>query len=494
MLQVSIDFFTIFQVMDKPERAVFKKFISYRCTEKKAEPLLKLITYLSSQNGEFRIEKEMLIKLQRATACGTEAQFHGVIKDSKALLDDFLIHQQLDKQKTEKDKLLAFALEERNLYDAFVEQVNKVTLDLEKKITEGKNLEPTDFLVISKLNEKLFFHPVTNKYKPEVNEWDKTFINLDKSYVLKKMRLLSDLSIRQNFLSNQASIESGYLLSLAKSFPEPIFQLYAQLLSLLDNHDDSLFKQLLLDIKAQANSLNVVDIAIFFEKLTNHANKIYETGNIDYLYHLWELMQMSDQNDMIAQNNNIDALVFINAVAVGSSVGALEWVQQFIEKYSALLSGSRGKKDETLKIANAYIYFFDGKYDEALKNIKKVKNLGILLSSRTLALRIHYEQFFTYRIETHYSSFTKEIEAFTRFLQKDREKKLTDSKRQAIKNFIKVLEYFVHFLNLENASERPERLVQIEAHLSSLSPIIAKGWLYTKFNDLKNIKKLNQLP
>lgn len=492
MLQELNAFFTVFQVIDKPERAVFEKFVTYRCTKKKAEPLLKLITYLSSQNGAVKIEKELLLKLQRETASNTDAQLRGVITNLKILLDDFLAHQQLDQQALEKSQLLANAFAERNLYKAFAKQVKNVTLDLEQKIALGKNLEPMDFLVISRLNEKLFFHPNTYKTKSKVIELDKSLETLDKSYVLKKMRLLSDLSIRQNFLSKQATIQLDYLLTLANSFPEPIFKLYAQLLSLLQNHDELLFQKLLSDFKTQIAFLSPFDKGIFFEKLINHANKIYETGKIDYLNHLLDLMQMSDQHGMIAQHNKIDPLVFINAVSVGCFAKAFDWVNHFMQKYTPLLSIE--DQDDTLKMAHAYYHFFEEEYEASLQNIKKSKSLGILLSGKTLFLRIYYEKIFKYRTAEAYDLFLKKAEALNRWLQKDREKDLSDNKKQAIKNFIITLKEFIEYLYLNNPQERPEKLIKITEDLDIISPIIAKAWLFVKLEQLKNIKRLNQLP
>lgn len=480
-------FFIIYQTMSKKQRDRFKKFILFRIPSfDRANSLIAILDTLFGKDADKEVNDDTLVRLKRSTPDGTNAQCNRLVHDLKDLIEDFLAHEQLDQQAWEKDHLLANALLEYSSFEHFADQANEITQKIEDKIKKGYDLEPTDFLVISVVNKRLFFHPNTNKFKQEANSLHRSSLNLDKYYVHSKLRIITDVLSRQLYLSNQTFVEFDDLLKVAAKFDEPVFQLYVKLLPIFEVYDDNYFSSLLSDLKRDIKYLALFDKSVFIEKMLYIANKAFELGKTEYSGYFFELIQIADEHDVIISNNSIDPIYFLNAVSIAVNANQLTWALYFIKKYHSFLKNDC--KYDTIILAIAYCRFADGKYHKIIKNVKRLEKssfFAIRLQAKTLRLRIYYELAVQDdSIEDYYDAFDRHCRALIRFM--DREKELNQSKKLAIKNFIRILDRFLLFTR--NPGKTKKDLSKMKEALLTKNPIIAKAWLLKKCEELPAYK------
>lgn len=478
---------TYFKVVHPDQYKDFAKFIKYRLPKNKE--VLSLFEYYCKQQPHFDSIMFTKERLARILNDPSSKKLETAIRALPEIIQNYLAHQMLDKQPLEKTKLIASALAERGDYSTFEKYVQQETTDIEERIQKAGNpVDTADFLALYTLNETLFFHPDTEKIKPVIDSLNKTEENLDKFYVLEKLRIVSDLLIRQKFLSNQVDIEISYLLALAKNYTEPVFRLYVQLIPLLQAHEDELFLQLLSDLKQNLPCLAPFDKSVFIHKLLYLSNKVYEKGKIEYLQYIFELSQIADEQAVTIYKHKIDYLFFINAVSVAAAVGRPDWARYFMKKYNCFLNPD--SRVEIVELAETYCQFFEAQYPAVLDKVKKSgkhQHFVTRLQYKTIRLRVYYELIIQYNNDKYYEIFERHCDNLTRYLQRDREKKLSEDKQQAIKNFITVLQKFIkYFYNHNHKVENSEHL---KAKLLAMDPIIAKAWLVKKIDHLILIKR-----
>ncbi len=477
---------TYFKLVHPDQYKDFGKFIKYRLPKNKE--VLVLFEYYGKQLPHFDSIMFTKERLARILNDPSSKKLETAIRALPEIIQNYLAHQMLDQQPLEKTKLIASALAERGDYNTFEKYVQQETTDIEERIQKAGNpVDTADFLALYTLNETLFFHSDTEKMKPVVDSLNKAEENLDKFYVLEKLRIVSDLLIRQKFLSNQADIQTDYLLKLASNYTEPVFKLYVQLIQSLRQYEDILFVKLLSNFKAHMQLLTHADKAVFVEKLIYQANKIYETGRIDYPQYLFELFQIADLQNIIKHNNKVDHFLFINAVSVAASVRQFDWTWKFMLKCTPYLNPDI--REETVNLAESYCYFFNKEYQKALDKIEGLDYWHLItrLSAETLFLRIYYELIIMQKDADSYDHFKKHSQNLMRYLQKDREKKLLDEKHQAIKNFIAILEKFIKYFYDPNHKNKNSDELKVE--LLAMKSIIAKAWLVKKLDQLIDLTK-----
>lgn len=473
---------TSYSIMPKKERTCFKKFIFFRCTQKKAAQFVLILDELAHYPTSSAIKEDIIDRLRRLIKTSSKSSLEILLKDLSTLMEDFHAHQQLDRQHLEKKILLVDSYVEQNRLEDFASLIKKIILELEKKIEEGKKLDPADFFMISLLNKRLYFHPGTHKIMKEGKELHTALINLNKYYTLDKFRLTSDILVRQQFLTDKIDIHYDDVLKMAEDFEEPIFKLYANLISLFNDYEEESFSKLFSEVKEKMNDIAVFDQGVFIEKLLYLTHKAHETGKTEYPTHLFELFKIGDEQGIFSANYVMDNTFFLNAVSVAASRNELKWAIYFIKKYRHYLKPDT--QYETTTLASIYCRFYCKSYEKILREVQRLEKSSfqeLRLQARVLCLRVYYEL----ALQPNDNDYFDIIDTYSDNLIRsiNRNEYLNRSKKLAINNFVRLLKKMMkNSLDINFSKKDKEELMQ---KVNNTNPLIAKLWLKQKLKEME---------
>lgn len=391
------------------------------------------------------------------------------------LIEDFFIQKEMMSDATQQKKLLIQALAQRGLYAEFEQETAKLL-----QYTEGVPApSPEIFLLSFELQQALFFHPNTDKAQLHIS-LDQALDNLDKAYLLYKLRLTTDIMSRGNFFKSAEdpySIE--YLNQFLNSLPEPVFQILALTLQLLSAPEQKeLFQQLKSVFQDNLLSLSTIDKSIIANKLMNYANQTYERGHTEYLRQLFDIYQLAHEHDFLLHNRHISYITFINVAAVAAGVGEYAWGKAFIKNYAHYLEEE--VKPNSIHIAQAFIQLFQGKYGEALKQLNQVNEFHIptKLQADALYIRALYEMLSN--DSTYFDPLASKLESFQKFIL--RSKLLQQTRKTAFHNFITAVRKMMNYYNdyKYKSLDRTKLITGIE----NLKPLYGNRWISAKLQEL----------
>lgn len=376
---------------------------------------------------------------------------------------------------TLQKKLLIKAMARRGLYTEFEQETAKLIQYAEAVPAPS----PEDFLLSFELQQALFFHPNTDKAQLHIS-LDQALDNLDKAYLLYKLRLTTDIMSRGNFYKSTGdpySIE--YLNHFLNLLPEPIFRILALTLQLLSAPEQKeLFQQLKSAFQDNLLSLSTIDKSIIANKLMNYANQTYERGHTEYLRQLFDIYQLAHEHDFLLYNQHISYITFINVAAVAAGVGEYVWGEKFIKNYAPYLAEE--VRPNSINIAQAFIQLFQGNYGEALKQLNHVNEFHIptKLQADALYIRALYEMLSNDL--TYFDPLSSKLEAFQKFIL--RSKLLQQPRKTAFQNFIAAVKKMMNYYNdyKYKSMDRRKLITSIE----NLKPLYGNRWISAKLLEL----------
>lgn len=151
---------------------------------------------------------------------------------------------------------------------------------------------------------------------------------------------------------------------------------------------------------------------------------------------------------------------FKNIVKLALRLHRYEWTERFIREKTALLATDF--KTDALHYNLADLYFYTGRYDEALVHLNKVEftDIHYNLGAKEMLAKIYYET------ET-FDALDSLLHAFKIYLQRNRI--ITDSVRKAYLNFIRLLR--------RRMRATPDLLPALRIKIEQTDPLTAKTWL-----------------
>lgn len=391
------------------------------------------------------------------------------------LVEDFFIQKEMMSDATQQKKLLVRALAQRGLYAEFEQETTKLL-----QYAEGVSVHsPEIFLLSFELQQALFFHPNTDKAQLHIS-LDQALDNLDKAYLLYKLRLTTDIMSRGNFYKSAEdpySIE--YLNQFLNLLPEPVFRILALTLQLLSAPEQKeLFQQLKSTFQHNLLSLNTTDRSIIANKLMNYANQTYERGHAEYLRQLFDIYRLAHEHDFLLYNRHISYITFINVTAVAAGVGEYAWGETFIKDYAHYLEEE--VRPNSIHIAQAFIQLFQGNYSEALKQLNQVNEFHIptKLQADALYIRALYEMLSN--DSTYFDPLASKLESFQKFIL--RSKLLQQPRKIAFQNFITAVRKMMNYCN--DYKYKSLDRAKLIAGIKNLTPLYGNRWISAKLQEL----------
>ncbi|GEM_PF-2666678 len=272
--------------------------------------------------------------------------------------------------------------------------------------------------------------------------------------------------IKEKFLEDENSVSGN-----------PILNLYKLQILLHKSGNEEYY------IKLKDNFLNKQNETDHFDRynLLNVLQhyciiRIFE-GNPDYRRERFELYKIALEQKLLSlyEKDYFDDMLFGNIVLVAISVNELDWLNDFIKKYSHMLSPE--VSDSTKKYSYAKLNFARSNFSEALKLLNSIELSNYVrnnFSVRDLIMKSMYEL-------GYYSELYYQFDAYSKFLRKNR--KNIESLR-----FTRANNFLTYFRKLVKAKENDDLKLksEIEFELNNNTEIMERTWLQNKLSEIKN--------
>lgn len=425
--------------LTEKEQKAFAKFLGNKEYKNQYSILFNCIR-MGLKKDDFSDERVFRVVFKKEKF--NKTAFNKLVSELNKVFDDFLVKelfaQEGLKAQIEKQLVLLKFYSERNLQNAVAFTFRKA----HKLISSLPYKESYYFESFYKL------HSIENEIDQSVKEKKRNYA-LDRFYFFNKLR---SKAIQDNdkkiFIQPSESSNQEFLINSILSYLEmlndneisPAISLLKDTITLLNDPKNTIrFNELEDNLFKNHETLNPKTAYDLFAILTGNYLEIEKDKNkIAEKVLQYSLFQI--ENDIIFVDGHFVSFVFENIVSIGLKAKSPEWVLKFIDDYGFRLhpDGRRG----SIIFGRAKCYFYQGKFNESVDQLLKIKNyrfknIYINIYVRILRIKAYYEIQYG---KPHYdrNQPDRDIASFRKFISNHSDE-LTEQFVTRFKNFATVM-------------------------------------------------------
>lgn len=417
-----------------------------------------------------------------------------LMSDLSKLIEEYFMVKEAKQNHLERQMLLIRSFEKRQVDDYFFRYAYR--LDDEIDGLELRNME--HYLAQLQLQSRLYYHPATSKLK---NKGSRELLsgivyNTDMVYSLAKLRYGYEITAWEQVRGEQLEgfIPDRVLEKLPQKVVNTntllrIYQISTRFYKLHNSIKTSTTKEQFLEDESAPQKL----LDMYYEMKELVINNIHKLSGKDEALDLITLL-INSATLTVADNKEYFSLYkigvankvfttygrfpqshFTNIVRVGYSIGEYDWTRDFINEYYTYLPDEDDKKENIVRLYEAYLSFFKKEYDqvEYLLYTLEFEDVSYGLRHYTLLISSLYEL----QRELHDS-----CESFKQYTyRKHKANFISTDIRNRCNNFIKIVLYMANI----QGQFRPD-IAKLEEELDKMPNIAMKIWLNEKIADLRN--------
>jgi len=478
----------ILSSFSKEELKKFRTFISgsYFNKNKNVSSFFDQIIKFHSDFPESKVSKEIVFAKLFPKTVYNDGLMRTLIFNLNNLLKEFIILESDDNTLLKKEIILLKEYNKKKLKKLFLKKFEELNSILDKaKIKDDEYFmtrikmqrEMEIFIEINRFGKKDYnqfkVFSVKNMSENLTNFIYLTVISYNSLMFEESADRMKELStellniVKDKFLSDEIAVSDNPILNLNK------------LQIMLHKYGKGEYYKKLKEIFI--NKQNETD---HFERYNLHnvlqhycINKIFE-GKPEYRRERFELYKIALGQKLFSlyEKDYFDDMLFGNIVLVAISVDELDWLKDFIEKYSHLLSPE--VSNSVKKYSFAKLNFAQNNFSEALKllNSSELSNyVRNNFSVRDLIMKSMYE--LGYFTELYY-----QFDAYSQFLRKNR-------KNIGSLRFNRATNFLIYFRKLVKVNENTDLQLysEIEFELNNNTEIMERTWLQSKLAEIKKM-------
>ncbi len=393
------------------------------------------------------------------------------------LVEQYLIILELDNNKVNTNIILLNAFKDRNITKSF-ESLKQIIL---KEKTSG-----------IKMNEK-YYQDMVNLYAQMLSyhadtissEYETLITKLEEAqnykFIISKLNINYLASYVKNN-SNKNFNQRNWIFEDVIKFVEknksdikknhPVVYLhYLNYKMTSDEETPGAFIDMKQFIEENIDQLDNASIRFFLMNMNNYCVKLYWNGSNEALNDILRINSYLDDKDILFIDKKVNANNFLTVVNLSLKLNAVQWVENFLNKYKDRFPEEL--KDSTIYLTLARILFARKDYDKALFALGKVKyiNYFYYINSKLLLCKLYYELNYLKEI----SSIIESIKQFQK-----RNDNIPTAMNKAINSFLTYLKKLVRMKM--NPSERLNYEDILKATYTA-----EKEWLADKVKELVHV-------
>lgn len=472
----------LFQKLQTLSAKELKRFWEYLSSSTSNQQLLNLAAYLKKHflSAAFD-EKAMAVSIYGKKKID-EKTLSRLLNNANNIFDKFAMAELSDKSEWEKqmdDNLNLLDFYQNRLLLKFT---SKLSTKIEDQFAERTVQDEAYF----KYKMLYYLRPrMADHQNPEARakqRKQKTQVLDEFYFFIKLYDEALELAHHQSFKTESASI---FIDKIVKHIKENAYSesssinLLSRAVDLLSNPDDEdLFRELETELFRTHNKQNIGLTRDLFTILLNTYLK-QESDKMKISKKALEYFLFQIENEIIFENGFFPSLVFENIVSTGLKTKGSDWVRDFVNEYGHRVHPESRKG--SINFARAKCHFFDGKPNDCLLELAKIKrsrfkNVFLNIVVRVLKIKALYEIDHT-DSEYDRNQPEREINTFRKYVVSKQEE-LSDHYLMRFKNFANTLMR----MSVCNSEKKAQSLVE---EVSDASFVVEdKTWLIAKTKEL----------
>jgi len=426
--------------------------------------LIKMLDYLWRIHPEFRedkLKKEILFNHLFPYEKYDDKKLRYEISYLFKLLEKFLQINELEKDDSIQKQYLLKAYVNKKLSKQFQLYVKKV----KKEIAELDTFHFSNYQYqheIADLSDDNFINKNIRRYDRNIQD---SADYLDLYYISKKLRYLCSMLDRQQVLNMPyllRGMQSLETLLLDEFYSERAdIKIFYDVFKILRKpKEDSLYENLVLELKNYQAQLTKSDLQVVYRLLINHSARMIRAGKEAYVENTLELYINGLDQGLFLQGGYLSPWTFKNIVSLGLRLNRYEWAEEFIQYNQEILNPKFQKDVVSFNLAD--LTFHQKNYEKTLYHLKQLNYTDIYfnLNGRVLLLKVYFHL----EEEKALSSLLK---SFTLYLR--RNKTIAVNTRQSYLNFCSFLKRTI--------KKSKTRKTDLKEEISATKLLIDRKWL-----------------
>jgi len=483
----------IFRVLSVEERERVRQYLKQQYASERAS-VFKLFNYLDNYYKKLKTpppakDKKLDKQYVAQRLFGRqkyEINIDTKLRDTEVKLfqkiKEVLIEKQFEQNPEYRQLLLTSIFAQHNLYDFFEDS----TQDIFNTINSKKQKDTSDYFILSHLNEQLFFHPSTEKFKQDATLLDESIHDMNRGYLLCIFRFFCEKLHRKAIIEQVESIEQSELvfahrLASMRYASDPTLKIYTQLISLQQQEHIELSELaiIIVELKEFGDHLLKKDLQIISHKLVYLSNFVYEESNSKALHTIFSIYEFVQQHGLLIYNNSLSLAYFINAVAVAAAIEKFEWAEDFMKENLKYIQHEL--QEEASAAANGYIHYYKGAYKQATHifntlqrshNFTKI-HIQVLWIKCLFELFLNGDQDIIDTLKSKIENFRRNLKNLDAF---------HEEKIEAIKAFLSFVKKLIRVIHKNKRITKEKQKLQKE--LDNITRIICRKWLEEKLDEI----------
>lgn len=423
-----------------------------------------------------KLDKEKLFRKVFPTQSYKDGKMRKLMTEFTKVIEDFLIYNELEAQRFQRQKLLTRIYGKRNLYPFF----EKNTFRLINELDALPYRDEDYYWQKKELEQQYFFHPITPKVGKDSKVLYDVIEHLNNYYMTATLKIACELSSRAIYLKEQ--YELPFLDMIQEKLLEkenlPIpYKVYLSLIDLLKNKEVALYwntRKVFFEGIAQ---FSLSDKKTILYYLFNFAIAQVNKGNHAFRVENFELYKFALAQDLLIDNNYMSDIAFTNIVSYGASLNEIEWTVSFIQENKEYLP--QLVKEEAIQLSWAYISFFQKNYLTTIDILLPIvfHKISHKRRARSLLLRSYFE------LSLVNTSYLDIFFSFVEAYQKSLYRNMTDSGMK-IQSYLNLVKYLKKIASLLNTHQWRMEIKQEIIKEVKQEDMVLKPWILERLHEL----------
>jgi len=462
--------------------AEFKKFGEYLNSpyHNKSRKIIQLYELINFNYDEFDANIITNDKIAKAIFNGEgdkDQNVRTLISSFTALLEDFLIIEELNRNSIQQKTFLLRSLRDKNILKTF-DMISKEISDIQQK-DFNRN---TDYYY----NEFTFKETWLNYHGEDLDlDLDKSYMemsdNPDHLFIVTKLKVLNTV-ISRKILSGIGIYKSYWAVENILKYIEKniqdieanhpiIYSEYKILMMVLEPDNAGHFHDLEKHVFHNIQKYNEEELEQVYYSLSNYCVNKIALGEDKFVNELYKIHMNFEKTGFYSKNKNLQYTDFIGVIICGLNLKHFKWVEHFFETYKGNIATE--VKRDTINLSSALISFQLKKYKECIGHLSKVgyKYTYFYLKSKETLIKAYYEL-------DEIESLEAVIDAAKHYLKRHKEMLSIHYER-----YILFLNYVTNLIKLDK-KQKPE-LKLLMKKLDENRTTIAREWLIEKIIEMK---------
>jgi len=385
---------SVLKTLSPRELNAFEKLVAspFFNVNEEVSALFALLKKFYPALEEKQVEKRTVFKSLFRSSRYNEQKLRYLMTDLTRLLEEFLVQKQFSENEMLKKHLLLQNLNKRDLDKYFLQLINDAYA-----VQEKSPYRDAGYFERQAMLEEDSYSWTSRKDNRAIDSSLQCLVdNIDIHYLTKKLKYSCEIINRMNVLKVQYNISfldnTLEFLKLNSFSHIPAIVVYYQvLLTLRESENEKHYTKLKSLLAEHIDKFPNAELRDIYGFVQNYCIRQINLGNNNYLRELFENYKILLDNNIIIENNNLAQFDFKNIVTIALRLDEFKWTENFIKKYSPMLSIDFRKNAINYNLAR--LHYSRKQYHQALKLLLAVEFTDVYyhLDSKSLLLRIYYE-------------------------------------------------------------------------------------------------------